>query len=152
MLKLLLGLVIVLLVIGNLEASSVKVRKSKLLTMNSSSVKLSLILGCDNQKDVKPDVLAHGGVKEVCFDGCGVMRKYIITGAKGKKIEIELYSEGDQESGLIFYTQLTDFSGKYEIVNSKTCNIDVGMGEYFIKITVDDLIVHKSKVMGIGCM
>jgi len=115
-------------------------------------VKVSLVLGCDGEKDFKPDVLANGGVTEVCYDGCTIMRKYIITGAKAKKVTIELYSEGDQDSGMFFYTQLSNFSGKYEIVDNKTCDIAVGMGEYIIEITVDDIIVHKSKVIGIGCM
>lgn len=150
--KLLFWFALVLLSIGYLEASTVKVKKSKLLAMNSTSVKVSLILGCDGQKDFKPDVLANGGVTEVCYDGCTIMRKYIITGAKAKKVTIELYSEGDQDSGMFFYTQLSNFSGKYEIVDNKTCDIAVGMGEYIIEITVDDIIVHKSKVIGIGCM
>jgi len=150
--KLLMTLVIILFSIGNIEASTVKVKKSNLLTSNSTAVKVSLILGCDGEKDFKPDVLANGGVTEVCYDGCTVMRKYIITGAKAKKVTIELYSEGDQDSGMFFYTQLSNFSGKYEIVDNKTCDIAVGMGEYIIEITVDDIIVHKSKVIGIGCM
>ena len=149
---LLLGFALVLLSIGNLESSTVKVNKSKLFTMNSSSVKVSLILGCDGEKDDKPDVLANGGVTEVCYDGCTVMRKFIITGAKGKKVQIELYSKLDNEVETKYYTELSDFTGKYEIVNGKTCDLWVGMGDYFIEVTVDDKIVHKSKLVGIGCM
>lgn len=46
MTKLLFALVFVLLNIGNLEASTVNVKKSKMLTSNSTSVKVSLVLGC----------------------------------------------------------------------------------------------------------
>ncbi|MFN4767913.1 MAG: hypothetical protein ACK49C_08230 [Ignavibacteria bacterium] len=141
---------IALLSIGNLEASTVKVNKCKLLTMNSSSVKVSLILGCDGNKDDKPDVLAHGGVTEVCYDGCTVMRKFIITGAKGKSVSIKLHSESEYRS--VFITSFSNFSGKYEIINGKTCDIFADSGGYFIEVSVDGSIVHKSEIVGIGCM
>lgn len=148
--KLLLGFLIFVISFGNLEASTVKVKKSKLLTMNSSSVKVSLILGCDKEKDDKPDVLAHGGVTEVCYDGCTIMRKFIITGPKGKSVSIKLHSESESHS--IFITSLSNFTGKYEIVNGKTCDIFADPGGYFIEVSVDGSIVHKSEIVGIGCM
>lgn len=151
MLKLFSGFLIVVLSIGNLEASTVNVKKSKMLTSNSSSVKVSLILGCDGNKDDKPDVLTNGGVTEVCYDGCTVMRKFIITGAKGKRVTIKLHSASDSDP--IFITTLSSFSGKYEIVNEKTCDIYTCPGcDFFIEVTVDGSIVHKSEVVGIGCM
>jgi len=152
--KLLFWFALVLLSIGYLEASTVKVKKSKLLAMNSTSVKVSLILGCDGQKDFKPDVLANGGILEVCYDGCTVMRKFIITGAKGKRVTIKLHYETEPEP--IFITTLSNFSGKYEIVNEKTCDIYTsylsGGTDIFVEVNVDGSIVHKSEIVGIGCM
>lgn len=149
--KLLLRFALVLLSIGYLEASTVNVKKSKMLTSNSTSVKVSLILGCDKEKDDKPDVLANAGVTEVCYDGCTVMRKFIITGAKGKRVTIKLHSASDSEP--IFITTLSNFSGKYEIVNEKTCDIYTCPGcDFFIEVNVDGSIVHKSEIVGIGCM
>ncbi|MFN5006371.1 MAG: hypothetical protein ACK5GO_02635 [Ignavibacteria bacterium] len=148
--KLLMALVIILFSIGKIEASTVKVKKSNLLTSNSTSVKVSLILGCDGEKDFKPDVLANGGVTEVCYDGCTIMRKYIITGAKGKSVSIKLYSESAPR--LIFITSFDNFSGKYEIVNGKTCDFWADDSGNFIEVNVDGSIVHKSEIMGIGCM
>jgi len=148
--KLLFWFALVLLSIGYLEASTVKVKKSKLLAMNSTSVKVSLVLGCDGEKDFKPDVLANGGVTEVCYDGCTIMRKYIITGAKGKSVNIKLYSESAPR--LIFITSFDNFSGKYEIVNGKTCDFWADDSGYFIEVNVDGSIVHKSEIVGIGCM
>lgn len=150
MLKLFSGFLIVVLSIGNLEASTVNVKKSKMLTSNSSSVKVSLILGCDGNKDDKPDVLTNGGVTEVCYDGCTVMRKFIITGAKGKSVGIKLHSESESRS--VFITSFSNFSGKYEIVNGKTCDIFADPGGYFIEVSLDGSIVHKSEIVGIGCM
>ena len=145
--KLLLGFLIFVISFGNLEASTVNVKKNKLLTMNSSSVKVSLILGCDKEKDFKTDVLANGGIIEVCYDGCTEMRKFIIAGAKGKSVTIRILSESESHS--IFITSLGNFSGKYEIINGKTCDIYT---DIFIEVNVDGSIVHKSEIVGIGCM
>ena len=151
MTNLLFVLVFVLFSIGNLEASTVNVKKSKMLTSNSTAVKVSLILGCDGYKDDKPDVLANGGITEVCYDGCTVMRKFIITGAKGKRVTIKLHSASDSEP--IFITTLSNFSGKYEIVNEKTCDLYTCPGcDFFIEVNVDGSIVQKSEIVGIGCM
>jgi len=148
--KLLFALVFVLLNIGDLESSTVNVKTSKMLTSNSISVKVSLVLGCHGYKDNKPDVLANAGVTEVCYDGCTVMRKFIITGAKGKGVTIKLHSASDSEP--IFITFFSIFSGKYEIVNRKTCDLFADPGGYFIEVNVDGSIVHKSEIVGIGCM
>ena len=151
MLKLFSGFLIVVLSIGNLEASTVNVKKSKMLTSNSSSVKVSLILGCDGNKDDKPDVLTNGGITEVCYEGCTEMRKFIIAGAKGKRVTIKLHSASDSDP--IFITTLSNFTGKFEIVNGKTCDIYTCPGcDFFIEVNVDGSIVHKSEIVGIGCM
>jgi hypothetical protein len=127
-------------------------------TVNFSSsktrIKVTLNTGCPGEKKENPSrELLNFSSSEECYEGCDEIRRITFSGEKGKKFSVKIYRKSNDESNeeIEFCTVLPDFSGKLELISGKIFGLYVNDG-FFIEVNVNDELVFKHQIFGVGCM